>query len=179
MASSTTSSGSSSSDKKDDIPQQQQEQQEKDTEDPPGSTEGAVRPSISLRMIRHAESRNNQVYRNARYIYRGGTSDFDAQGWETYVDTHRSADPGLSDVGLIQADVLADYLVPHLEHQSSHPVRIITSPMRRTLETIRPTLERLQQQQTAKARGKPKVHIIVNGFYHESDGCHIKDKPGM
>jgi phosphohistidine phosphatase SixA len=176
MASSTTSAGSSSSDKNDAVPKQQ----EKDTEDPPSSMEGDVRPSISLRMIRHAESRNNQVYRNARYIYRGGTSDFDAQGWETYVDTHRSADPGLSDVGVIQADVLADYLVPHLEHQSSHPVRIITSPMRRTLETIRPTLERLQQQQqTATTRGKPNVHIIVNGFYHESDGCHIKDKPGM
>lgn len=177
MTSSTTSSGSGSSDKKDAVPKQQEQQKEKDTDD--AYLEGAVRSSISLRMIRHAESRNNQVYRNARYIYRGGTSEFDAQGWETFVESHRSADPGLSDVGLIQADVLADYLVPHLEHQSSHPVRIITSPMRRILETIRPTLERLQQQRTATTQGKPKAHIIVNGYYHESEGCHIKDKAGM
>lgn len=51
--------------------------------------ESATRPSISVRMIRHAETFNNQVYRNARYIYRGGTPEFDADGWVKYVDTHR------------------------------------------------------------------------------------------
>ena len=29
-----------------------------------------VKPSIALHFIRHAESANNEVYRNARYIYR-------------------------------------------------------------------------------------------------------------
>ena len=137
-------------------------------------SESDVRPSIALHLIRHAESNNNEVYRNARYIYRGGTPDFDKEGWLEYVDTHRKADPTLSERGFRQAELLAEYMVPHLKNQASHPVRIITSPMRRTLETIKPTLEGLQ-----KVSGEqPKVHIIVCAFYYESDGCHIKDKPG-
>jgi hypothetical protein len=137
-------------------------------------SESAVRLSTALQFIRHAESGNNEVYRNARYIYRGGTPDFDEEGWKHYVETHRKADPTLSDKGYKQADHLAKYLVPHLENQASLPVRIITSPMRRTLETIKPTLEGLQ-----KASGEqPNVHIIVCAFYHESEGCHILEKPG-
>ena len=79
--------------------------------------------------------------------YRGGTNDFDEIGWNNYVDTHRQADPDLSDRGHEQATKLADFLVPHVTNQASSPVRIITSPMKRTLQTIRPTLEQLQQQQ--------------------------------
>ena len=48
--------------------------------------------------------------------------------------------------------------------------------MRRTLETIRPTLEGLQKT-VAPGDTHPKVHIIVCAFYHESEGCHIKDEP--
>ena len=139
------------------------------------SEEKDVRPSIALHLIRHAESRNNEVYRNARYIYRGGTPEFDEQGWINYVETHRAADPTLSARGFKQSECLANYLVPHLENQASHPVRIIVSPMRRTLETIRPTLEGLQKQSCVH---QPKVHIIVCAFYHESEGCHLKDIPG-
>ena len=109
---------------------------------------------------------------------RGGTPDYDEAGWIHYVETHRQADPGLSERGRQQAKLLADnYLIPHIENQASHPIRIITSPMRRTLETIRPTLEGLLLQ-GAVAPGDvyPKVHIIVCAFYHESEGCHIKDK---
>lgn len=136
------------------------------------TSEGSVRRSISVRMIRHAESRNNQVYRDARFLYRGGTPDFDESSWTSYVDQHRRADPSLSDTGLTQRDRLADYLVPHLVNQASLPVRVICSPMRRTLETIQPTLERLQREP-----GSPrKAHIIVNGFYHESEGCHTHGK---
>jgi broad specificity phosphatase PhoE len=137
-------------------------------------SELGVRPSISMHLIRHAESGNNEVYTNARYLYRGGTPDFDQEGWVNYVETHRKADPALSARGYKQADYLARYLVPHLENQASHPVRIIASPMRRTLETIRPTLEGLQKESGVQ----PKVHIIVCAFYHESEGCHLKDKPG-
>lgn len=134
-------------------------------------SEGNVRPSISLRMIRHAESRNNEVYRNARYIYRGGTEQFDEDGWNNYVDTHRSADPDLSDIGQSQAENLAKFLVPHLANQASRPVRIITSPMRRTMATIKPTLAGLQ-----KLNGDSATQIIVHGFYFESEGCHTHDK---
>lgn len=93
-----------------------------------------------------------------------------------YVETHRKADPALSEKGYQQAKLLADYLIPHIENQASHPIRIITSPMRRTLETIRPTLEGLQKT-VPPGDTHPKVHIIVCAFYHESEGCHIKDKP--
>lgn len=148
-------------------------------------SESAVRPSISLQLIRHAESNNNEVYRNARYIYRGGTPEFDEPGWFHYVETNRNADPCLSTKGYQQAQKLASYMVPHLENQASLPVRIITSPMRRTLETIQPTLEKIRQQQqqnggtttTSTTSTTPKAHIIVNAFYHESEGCHIKEEP--
>jgi hypothetical protein len=143
-------------------------------------SESDVRPSISLRLIRHAESNNNEVYRNARYIYRGGTPEFDEPGWFHYVETNRNADPCLSKKGYQQAHKLASYMVPHLENQASHPVRIVTSPMRRTLETIQPTLEMLRQEQSGGAGSgttTPKAHIIVNAFYHESEGCHVKDQP--
>ena len=93
-----------------------------------------------------------------------------------YVETHRKADPALSEKGYQQAKLLADYLIPHIENQASHPIRIITSPMRRTLETIRPTLEGLQKT-VLPGDTHPKVHIIVCAFYHESEGCHIKEKP--
>jgi broad specificity phosphatase PhoE len=133
-------------------------------------TEGVVRPSISVRMIRHAESKNNQVYRDARFLFRGGTPDFDEAGWWDYVNHHRSSDPGLSDIGMKQRDHLANFLVPHLQNQASHPVRVIVSPMRRTLETIQPTLERLKKSGHA-------AQVIVNAFYHESEGCHDRDDP--
>lgn len=152
--------------------------------------ESATRPSISIRIIRHAESYNNQVYRNARYIYRGGTPDFDSEGWGHYVDTHRKADPGLSDVGNKQAQHLAKFLVPHLTNQASRPVRFIVSPMRRALETLRPTLQQLQQEDvkttdsstTPDTSDKSSISkVTVHGFYFESEGCHVREvaEPGM
>jgi len=132
-------------------------------------TEGNVRPSIILKMIRHAESANNQVYRDARYIYRGGTPEYDEAGWIQYVDSHRSADPSISDAGKLQAEALAKFLVPHLQAQASQPVQVVTSPMRRTLETIRPTLVGLAEANT-------RVSVNVQAFYHESEGCHTKGK---
>lgn len=138
-------------------------------------SEKDVRPSVNIRMIRHAESCNNQVYRNAKYIYRGGTPEFDEAGWWHYVETHRRADPTLSDAGVQQAGLLANHLGPHLAKQASQPVHIITSPMRRTLETIRPTIDYLILQ------GNHDVQICVQAFYYESDGCHTKDtaEPGL
>ena len=154
----------------------------------PTVTDGDIKPSIRLQFIRHAESGNNEVYRNARYMYRGGTPEYDEDGWIRYVETHRRADPGLSVKGNHQARLLADYLIPHIENQASHPIRIITSPMRRTLETIRPTLEGIQQKrlttttttttnENSDQSPHRKVHLIVCAFYHESEGCHIKDVP--
>lgn len=139
-------------------------------------SEADIKPSINLKFIRHAESGNNQVYRNARYIFRGGTPDYDEAGWIEYVENHRKADPALSDQGERQAQLLAEYMISHIENQASHPIRIVTSPMRRTLETIRPTLEGLQQKPDDGVQSHRKVHIIVCAFYHESEGCHIKDK---
>jgi phosphohistidine phosphatase SixA len=205
----TRSSGSNSSSTPDDaaegttsttngsVPEQKQ-QQEQQQQHPAG-----VRRSIAVKMIRHAESENNQVYRDAHHIYRGGTPAFDVRGWQSYVDQHRQADPGLStDAGIPQADLLARYLVPLLSQQAqpAPAVSIVVSPMRRTCETIRPTLQELvrkqqqQQQQgevetewedrllTAQNQPPPSsssslCQVLVHGFYFESEGCHLKDQP--
>ncbi len=140
---------------------------------------GTVRPSIKLYMIRHAESMNNEVYRNARHLFQGGTPNFDLPGWQAYVDQHRTADPTISSTGIQQAHKLKEYLSSHLINQASCPVQIITSPMRRTLDTILPTLHELQLQQGGeKGEEEEKVvDVIVNGLYFESEGCHLLDQP--
>lgn len=133
--------------------------------------DGAVKRSIAIRLIRHAESRNNQVYYDARRIFKGGTPDFDVVGWNEYVNKLRSADPGLSDLGTLQANKLSkDHLAPHLLNQASHPVTFIISPMKRTIETIIPTLLQLEENQKS-------CRIIVHGFYFESEGCHLCNIP--
>jgi broad specificity phosphatase PhoE len=123
-------------------------------------------------MIRHAESMNNQVYSSARHLYKAGTPDFDSHGWMNYVETNRTADPTISQkAGIHQAQKLSDFLVQHLMNQASEEedgVHIITSPMQRTIQTILPTLKRLPPS---------KVKLVVNGFYHESEGCHVKNVP--
>ena len=120
---------------------------------------------------------NNEVYREARRLFNGGTPDFDSDGWHEYIDTKRSADPGISSRGQEQAEKLKEYLLPHLNNQASHPVRVITSPMRRTLETILPTLEALEKKSSMNPK-ENKVEVIVSALYHESEGCHTKDKAG-
>lgn len=136
-------------------------QQDKE-EASPGSYEHYARPSIAIKMIRHAESRNNQVYSDARRMFRMGTNDCDLSGWTKYVDEHRRADPTLSEHGYEQATMLADYLVPLLRDRAA-VTDILCSPMRRTLETIRPTVQNLQPL---------GCRITVNGFYFETEGCH-------
>lgn len=140
--------------------------------------EGNVRNSISVRLIRHGESQNNQVYRDARRIYKGGTPDFDLDGWLQYVDDRRSADPGLSDFGQIQAEKLAEYLEPHLSNQASSPVRFVVSPMRRTIETILPTLKALHENNKdgSTTTDQDAIDVMINGFYFESEGCHTREK---
>ena len=119
---------------------------------------------------------NNEMYRKANHLFKGGTPDFDRDGWQDYINQNRSSDPGISSRGLKQAEKLKEYLVPHLNNQASHPVRVITSPMRRTLETILPTLQVLEKSNVNSDENK--VEVIVNALYHESEGCHTRDKPG-
>lgn len=126
------------------------------------------------------------MYRDARRICKGGTPDFDLDDWLKYVDDRRSADPGLSDIGRIQAKKLAAYLEPHLTNQASRPVRFVVSPMRRTIETILPTLEALNNQNNNSSDGSNNdpsdaCNVMINGFYFESEGCHTREKvePGM
>ena len=149
----------------------------------PAEAESDVRPSLSVKLIRHAESSNNQVYRDARFLYRGGTPEFDEEGWNAYVNEHRMADPGLSETGSRQAKRLAAFLVPHLTNQAEHPVNVIVSPMRRTCETIQPTLAGLLRNQKGggAAEGTDGCGAICNvlshGFYFESEGCHTNEEP--
>jgi len=141
--------------------------------------EGAPHKSIALKLIRHAESKNNEVYSKAIRLFKLGTPEHDLDGWNTYVDQHRNADPTISKRGQVQSQRMADYLVKHLRNQASCPVQIITSPMRRALETILPTVVDLNSN-VAVGSGS-KVQVIVNTLYHESEGCHNRNKaePGM
>ena len=134
-------------------------------------TKGRARPSIRVYMIRHAESMNNEVYRNARHLFQGGTPNFNLKGWQEYVTKHRTADPSISSKGRLQAQRLKDYLVEHLQNQASRPVQVITSPMSRTIQTILPTLQQLARDD------KDKVDVVVNAMYFESEGCHLKGVP--
>ncbi len=139
------------------------------------SKEKYVRRSISVRLIRHGESTNNQVYREANRLFKGGTPDFDLKGWTEYVDQYRVADPGLSGVGEEQAVRLSHYLEPHLVNQAGE-VRFVISPMRRTIETMLPTLAAMN-----KSDENPQIKTFINGFYFESEGCHTREmvEPGM
>ena len=142
------------------------------------SKEKFVRRSISVKLIRHGESKNNQIYREAHRLYRGGQPDFDLDGWTKYVDDHRVADPGLSDVGEEQALRLSRYLVPHLVNQAGE-VKFVISPMRRTIETMLPTLAEMNDRNNNDRSSS--FRTVINGFYFESEGCHTREKvePGM
>ena len=97
------------------------------------------------------------------------------QGWTNYVDSLRKADPGLSDIGAIQAQKLSQYLEPHLKNQASAPVSFIVSPMRRTIETVLPTLKALNRNNNKSQDEIKPYHVIINGFYFESEGCHTRE----
>ena len=104
------------------------------------------------------------------YNIKGGTPDFDLNGWLKYVDERRVADPGLSDIGKVQAKKLAAYLQPHLTNQASKPVRFVVSPMCRTIETILPTIEALNESNS------DACEVMINALYFESEGCHTREK---
>ena len=108
-------------------------------------------------------------------IIKGGTPDFDLNGWLKYVDERRVADPGLSDIGKVQAKKLAAYLQPHLTNQASKPVRFVISPMCRTIETILPSIKALNESNS------DACEVMINALYFESEGCHTREKtePGM
>ena len=91
------------------------------------------------------------------------------QGWLNYVDNLRQADPGLSDIGKIQAQKLSQYLEPHLRNQASSPVSFIVSPMKRTIETIMPTLKALDASKSNENHSEDACNVIINGFYFESE----------
>lgn len=54
--------------------------------------------------------------------------------------------------------------------------------MRRTLETIIPTLKALKgKNEGITEQQQDACHLIINGFYFESEGCHTREQvePGM
>eukprot|EP00816_Leptocylindrus_hargravesii_P008561 CAMPEP_0196819786 /NCGR_PEP_ID=MMETSP1362-20130617/72103_1 /TAXON_ID=163516 /ORGANISM="Leptocylindrus danicus, Strain CCMP1856" /LENGTH=497 /DNA_ID=CAMNT_0042198383 /DNA_START=90 /DNA_END=1583 /DNA_ORIENTATION=+ len=137
-----------------------------------------VRKSIALKLIRHAESGNNEVYSTAHQLFHWGTPDFDEKGWLKYVNDHRSADPGLSCRGSSQAEALSDYLAPNLAAEASSPVYFVISPMRRTIDTILPTIRALGNDKANLTKHSPNAcEAVINGYYHEVEGCHLRDKP--
>lgn len=78
--------------------------------------------SLTILIVRHAQSANN-----AKSKVEGG-------------EVGREADPGITALGVEQAQLLADYLKERRDDSTS-PLRvdrILSSPMVRTLETVRP-----------------------------------------
>ncbi|KAL7535155.1 hypothetical protein ACHAWF_005070 [Thalassiosira exigua] len=143
--------------------------------------EGQLRRSISVRLIRHAESQNNAVVTEAIKKFKAGTPESDIEGLKKYYQEHRSADPGISEIGKKQAEKLAEYLEPQLTNQASRPVRFVISPMRRTIETILPTLEALTKDRSGEGEKQDSCDVMIHGFYFETEGCHTKEtpEPGM
>lgn len=137
----------------------------------PKNDEGQVRRSISVRLIRHAESQNNAVVTDAVKLFKAGTPESDLEGLKAYYQKHRQADPDISEIGKKQAQKLAEHLGPQLIDQSVKPVRFVISPMRRTIETILPTLEMLTKNE------RDACDVMIHGFYFETEGCHTNDKP--
>mmetsp|Transcript_16911 Transcript_16911/g.14106 ORF Transcript_16911/g.14106 Transcript_16911/m.14106 type:complete len:145 (+) Transcript_16911:3-437(+) len=107
--------------------------------------------------IRHAQSYNNQLWQDLLAKHRG-----QAKPAEAHYDQIRSIDPGISDVGKLQAKALAR-TVRHTVLTPSPPINAIpggygvqedrgdrcnrvmlaSSPMRRALETAQPLLDAL------------------------------------
>ncbi|CAK0895563.1 unnamed protein product, partial [Prorocentrum cordatum] len=90
---------------------------------------------LRLLLVRHGESRNNALMSGA-----GMTPERWRAG--------READPGLSEAGLGQAEALGCLLgggTPRraLLAGAVPPSRLLVSPVRRAVETLRPTAERL------------------------------------
>ena len=122
-----------------------------------------------LVFIRHAESMNNCLYRTCRE----GAPCGDAKAFLALIQERRAADPAITDVGERQALHLAEYLVT----DSVSPLGtgqsdvLIVSPMKRTLQTISPTLNLLRSQHS------PVPKIIVHGGWFEQGGLHHKNSP--
>jgi broad specificity phosphatase PhoE/GNAT superfamily N-acetyltransferase len=152
---------------------------------------GIVKKSVRLLLVRHAESMNNQVYTDAQHLFKVGTPDYKHDEWKNYIRTHRKADPGLSDRGHVQSQILGDHLHSHLLDHASHPVHFIVSPMKRTILTIMPTLSKLESSSSRRDEGEDadadalasqsspesKSKVVIHGFYFESEGCHLRGKP--
>jgi len=142
----------------------------------------AVRKSIRIKFIRHAESRNNEIYAEAGKKFHWGAPTFDQKGWIEYVNAHRDADPGLSRRGEEQAEHLGEYLSKVLEKEGSSPTYVITSPMRRTIKTVIPTIRKIiNQTDNVHDDDRVRCKILVHAQYFEVEGCHVKNipEPGM
>ena len=137
-----------------------------------------IRKSIRLKLIRHAESGNNEVYSDAHRLFHWGSPNFDEVGWLKYVNEHRSADPGLSTLGAKQAEALGEYLSKELENEASTPIFFVVSPMRRAVDTIMPTIRSLNELKIVDDEHRSnKCEVFVHAHYHEVEGCHLKSKP--
>jgi hypothetical protein len=118
---------------------------------------------------------NNQVYTDAHHLFNIWTPDYKDEEWKNYIRTHRKADSELSDRGQVQSQILGNHLYQHLLHDASHPVNFVVSPMKQTILTILPTLSRLETREGEDAPHRSKM--VINGFYFESEGCHLRGKP--
>mmetsp|Transcript_6456 Transcript_6456/g.13532 ORF Transcript_6456/g.13532 Transcript_6456/m.13532 type:complete len:293 (+) Transcript_6456:145-1023(+) len=140
-----------------------------------GDANPSCRPSIRLIAVRHAESMNNLIYEEAHRLHGNGTASFDARAWQEYVEGRRVPDPGLSTKGHSQADALGRHLAVEL---AGDEVRVVTSPMARTLDTTRSVLGCVLEKKIAVGGGGDvRLEAVVNAKYYEVEGCHEGGEP--
>jgi len=82
----------------------------------------------NLVLVRHAQSHNNKVWFDAAKKYERGKIT------ESVFDEMRDKDPQLSDIGYMQANNLGAFLL----QRYGSDVELISSPMRRAVETMMP-----------------------------------------
>jgi broad specificity phosphatase PhoE/GNAT superfamily N-acetyltransferase len=90
-----------------------------------------------LLLIRHAESENNRS--QTELLERFGD---DPVGFTEAFALASVTDPGLSEIGHLQAASLAKVLAPIFEHSNADAL-LVSSPMRRALQTVMPLVERV------------------------------------
>jgi len=122
-----------------------------------GTGNAGGRDTLDLYLVRHAQSFNNAVKIAAVQKY-GDSENPEAKA---YWLEHRSADPDLSDLGRQQAQHLGDRLAAELVGRST---TFVCTPMRRTYQTIEPTLVALGVSDPDR--------VLCHAKFYEHGGAH-------
>lgn len=112
-----------------------------------------------LLLVRHAQSENNVTSDRIRATYAGDLARIHLES-----ERARQPDPELSELGRRQAELLADRLAPLLREPGT---ALISSPMRRALQTAAPLIRRA---------GLDPAAVVCEPELFEVGGCYYADE---